>query len=248
MPTFAEMRNLRAALKSFKTEDKENLYKPLKRWFEEYGYKFDENGDLVLAKNAAQFDYMRPEKLLENDREAFRNAPLNYNQKVAAEKARKTKAILDTERARRRALTPAQRRREDLTLANRIEKDRRSRMSYEQRRALESLDARRGLDLEFVGTGAHNLPVIRDAGQKVAALLESKPIVSLADALKELGAGLPFGHAFHPLIQRLIDLKMDDAFVGWDRGNTMRSSAVGNFDVVDGRRVIKFNRAGLEEM
>ena len=143
VPTFSEMRSLRATLKSFKTEDREQLYKPLKRWFEDYGFKFDDSGDLVLAKNAAQFDYVQPSKVLENDRSAFRNAPLNYNQKVAAQEARKRKAMIDTERARRAALTPAQRRREDLTLANRIEADRRKGMSYEQRRALEALDLAR---------------------------------------------------------------------------------------------------------
>lgn len=248
VPTFSEMRNLRATLKSFKTEDREQLYKPLKRWFEDYGFKFDNNGDLVLAKNAAQFDFVQPSKVLENDRSAFRNAPLNYNQKVAAEKARKHKLMLDTERARRRALTPAQRRREDLTLANRIERERRKGMSYEQRRALESLD-RRGLNLELVGTGAYDTPVLRAAGAKVADLLEREPIASLNDVLNELGAALPEGHAFHPLIQKLISLNMSNAYVGWDRtGKLMNPDAVGNLSVAGGRRIIKLNRLGLEAM
>jgi hypothetical protein len=247
VPTFTEMRNLRYAMRDFKQTDKEQLYKPLKRWFEEYGYKFDENGDLTLAKNAGQYSYMQPEKVLEHDRTAFHNAPLNYQQKIAAQRAKKNKAVLDTERARRRALTPAQRRREDLTLANRIEAERRRGMGYEQRKALEALD-RRGLDLEMNGL-AVNTPALRSAGAKLADLLEREPIASLESALKELGAALPENHQLHPLIERLLSLKMDNAFVGWDRtGKLMRSTAVGNFSVVGGRRVIKLNRIGLEEM
>lgn len=248
VPTFSEMRNLRATLKAFKSEDRDQLYKPLKRWFEDYGFKFDDSGDLMLAKNAAQFDYMQPSKVLENDRSAFRNAPLNYNQKVAAQEARKRKIMFDTERARRRALTPAQRRREDLTLANRIEANRRKGMSYEQRRALEALD-RRGLNLELTGAGMYSSELLRTAGSQVADLLEREPIAKLNDVLKELGKKLPNDHAFHSLIGRLMDLNMDNAFVGWDRtGKLMNPDAVGNFSVVSGRRVIKINRAGLEAM
>src|SRR5262245_7840755 len=252
MPTFAEMRNLRAALKSFKTEDKENLYKPLKRWFEEYGYKFDENGDLVLAKNAAQFDYMRPEKLLENDREAFRNAPLNYNQKVAAEKARKTKAMLDKERARRAALTPAQRRREDLTLANRIEKDRRSTMSYEQRKALEALD-RRGLNLELMDLN-NDVPSLRRAAEAIANVMEDQSAVAMGNAiLQKIAASLPDNHPYQPLVQRLIALNMDDLIVGWDRSGELTKKAFANYKeqrdpTGEVNRVIRFNRPKFEAM
>jgi hypothetical protein len=249
VPTFSEMRSLRAALQSFKKEDREQLYKPLKRWFEDYGFKFGEDGDLVLAKSAAQFDFIQPTQVLENDRSAFRNAPLNYNQKVAAEKLRKNKTMINAERARRAALTPAQRRREDLTLANRIEKERRKGMSYEQRRALESLD-RRGLNLELTGGASlYSSEILRTAGAQVADLLEREPIAKLNDVLKELGKKLPNDHAFHSLIGRLLDLNMDNAFVGWDRtGKLMNPDAVGNFSVVAGRRVIKLNRPGLEAM
>lgn len=252
MPTFAEMRNLRAALKSFKTEDKENLYKPLKRWFEDYGYKFDENGDLVLAKNAAQFDYARPEKLLENDREAFRNAPLNYNQKVAAEKARRRNAMLSKERARRAALTPAQRRREDLTLANRIEKDRRSTMSYEQRKALEALD-RRGLNLELMDLN-RDLPSLRAAAEAIANIMEDQSSVAMGTAvLQKLAATLPQDHPYQPLVQRLLSLNMDDLIMGWDRSGELTKNAFANFSqrtdpTGEVNRVIRYNRPKFEAM
>jgi hypothetical protein len=247
VPTFSEMRNLRYAMKDFKKTDREQLYKPLKRWFEEYGFKFDEDGDLKLAKNAAQFDYIQPDSVLENDRSAFRNAPLNYSQKVKAEAARKRKLMIDRERARRAALTPAQRRREDITLANRIEADRRKGMSYEQRKALEALD-RQDLNLELVGFSG-GVSAYREAGAALGALMEREQVVSLNDALKELGASLPMGHPTLALVNRLLDLDMQDAFVGWDRtGKTMRQKAAGNFAVIGGRRVLRFNRPLFERV
>lgn len=250
VPTFTEMRNLRYALRKFKATDKEQLYKPLKRWFEEYGYKFDPEGDLVLAKNAGQYDYMRPTKVLEQGRDAMRGAPLNYNQKVALVERRRLNAIKDKERARRNALTPKQRAREDLTLANRIESLRRSVMGYDQRKALESLDRQAPLYLRLLDMN-QNIDALRTAGEAVAARLEDSAVTTTGDQILHilqfnLGADQPFS----ALVQRLIDLNMHDVRVSWDheRGE---DDSFGRFNQVTldsgvQRREIKFNRRKFE--
>jgi hypothetical protein len=246
VPTFAEMRNLRYALRDFKATDKEQLYKPLKRWFEEYGYKFDASGDLVLAKNAAQFDYTQPESVVLQGRDAMRNAPLNFNQKVAARKARQMKAVLDKERARRAALTPAQRRREDRVLANRIEKDRRSGMSFEQRKALEALD-RRSLKLELLDVNA-DIPSLRNSAEAVAAVLEdANP--QLQDALRKITASLPASHPYQALVSRLLAANLSDVKLSYgDMKGSFATFTQTKYTSGRIERAIRINRTRLEEM
>lgn len=52
-PTFQEMNNLRFALRLFRSKDatREALFKPLKRWFADLGFKFD-GQDLAVKKSA----------------------------------------------------------------------------------------------------------------------------------------------------------------------------------------------------
>lgn len=252
-PTFTEMRNLRYALRDFKRTDREQLYEPLKRWFQDYGFKFDANGDLVLARNAAQFDYMIPDRVLENERSAFRNAPLNANQKRAAWLRKRRDDMIAKERARRAKLTPAQRRREDLILAARIEKALRAEMSYEQRKALEALDRQSPLNLELHLLG-QDLPGVKKAATALADALEAESTLPLNTALQRLRQTLPIDHQLMPLVERLIALNMDDAVVTWDHtGKVVGMKNLGHFDdtLTDSsgrrRRVIRLNRKLFEE-
>lgn len=256
IPTFSEMRGLRYALQSFKQEDMEGLYKPLKRWFGEYGFKFDDNGDLVLAKNASQYEYVNEAAALRKlrDKAAFRNAPQNYNQKVAAQKARRAKAAADLETARRAALTPAQRAREDRNAAARAERARRAPMSYEQRSALEALDRQsRTLKLELMDIN-QDLPSLRRGAESIAAALEGGTTVPrLSNVLQTLASQLPSNHPYQPLVQRLISLNMDDAIIGWDNRGEGANAAFAHFTQItdptgESNRVIRFNRKRLEEL
>ncbi len=258
VPTFAEMRNLRYALNDFQQTDRENLYKPLKRWFEEYGFKFDDKGALVLARNAAQFEYVNETQLLRKARDAsgFRNAPLNYKQKLALEKQRRKQALIDKERARRAKLSPRQRAREDRSLANKIEKDRRKGMSYLQRRALEALDMRSTQYRMSAMDLAADVPATRASVEGLADLLESQgdAPVRLTDALQVIGSNLPADHPYQTLIQRLSNIGLADVAVRW--GETP-AGTLGVFQTVgatlpDGTRVtdriIRLNRQTLENL
>lgn len=258
VPTFTEMRNLRYALRDFKQENREALYKPLKRWFEEYGFKFDTDGDLVLAKNAAQFEYVNETQLLRKARDAasFRNPELNYNQKVAREEARRKQALLDKERARRAELSPKQRAREDRSLADKIEKERRKGMSYEQRRALESLDMRsttyrlQAMDL------VADMPAVRAAARGLADILERQGRLPtrLEDALQVIGANLPAEHPYQQVLQRLMSSGIQEVSVRWGQlpRGVLGAFQTKNVTLPDGQqftgRLITLSRAQLEDM
>lgn len=258
VPTFTEMRNLRYALRDFKQSDREQLYKPLKRWFEEYGFKFDAEGDLVLAKNAAQFEYINETQLLRKARDAagFRNPELNYNQKIAREKARRKQALIDKERARRASLTPKQRAREDRQLADKIEKERRKGMSYQQRRALESLDMRSTqYRLGAIDITA-DMGAVRSSVEGLADLLETagQLPVKLTDALQVVGANLPPDHPYQSVIQRLSNIGLNDVALRWANlpdgvfgvFNTTNTTLPDGQEVVG--RIIRLNRRELERL
>lgn len=246
LPTFNEMRQLRAAMQSFKQTSREELYKPLKRWLRELGFKFDETGDLVLAKNAAEYDKIKPTHDLTGRRTAFQNTPLNANQKRAAWQAKRYKEMLDKERARRAKLSPSKRRREDVSLLSRLEQERRERetanMSYEQRKAWESME-RRGLPLELDSFYTMVLPQIRPAVQRITTALEADDPPRLDSVLKTLATTLPPDHPYQPLLQRMIDLNMVDVDVNW---GDLRGGSAGKF--YESTRTITLNRATFETM
>lgn len=196
---------------------------------------------------------MIPDRVLENERSAFRNAPLNANQKRAAMLRKRRDAMIAKERARRAKLTPAQRRREDLILAARIEKARRSEMSYEQRKALEALDRQSPLNLELHLLG-QDLPGVKKAATALADALEAESTLPLNTVLQRLLQALPVEHQLMPLVERLMALNMDDAVVTWDHtGKVVGMKNLGHFDdtLTDSsgrrRRVIRLNRKLFEE-
>jgi hypothetical protein len=247
-PTFNEMRNLRYALQTFKKTDNEQLYKPLKRWFSDFGYKFDDKGDLVLARNAKEFEYEQPSELLKQDRTAFLNHPQNYVQKMRAAAAQRLDKMLSGERRRRAELTEAQRIREDRTLANRIERDRRSTMSYAQRTALEALDRQtKPLGLELLSLTS-DAPGVRLAAEAISSLLEENQsgFVPLTDLLKLASSKIAADHAYQPILQRLIALNMADATVTWDRSGKFVTGIADYRQVGSSERVIRVNRPKLE--
>lgn len=271
VPTFSEMRNLRYALRDFKADNREGLYKPLKRWFQEYGFKFDTDGDLVLAKNAAQFEYVNETQLLQKARDAnrarspgtaqtgpaFRNPELNYNQKVTQEKLRKKQALINKERARRAALSAKQRAREDRSLADKIEKDRRKGMSYQQRRALESLDLRSTQFRMAAIDLTADMPGLRAAAAGLADALETSGRVpsKLTDALTAVGSKLAPDHPYQTVLQRLMNSGLDGVAVRWAR--SLPDGYLGGFDtksltLPDGTvvtdRLIRLNRNRFEEL
>lgn len=253
-PTFNEVRNLRFALREFKQTNKEDLYKPIKRWFSEIGFKFDADGDLVLAKNAAQYDSSDFKQAAEErTRAAFRNAPLNYTQKMKAAARKKLDEFLSGERKRRAGLTTKQRNLEDIRLANKIEKDRRSGMSFEQRKALEALDRQQPLYLDLMDIST-DMPGVRGAAQAMADLLEENQdgAVDLTDLLKLASAKLAPDNAYQAILQRLIKLDMKDATVGWDRTGRIVSKGFAHYQQVNNptgtRRSIMINRPKFEQL
>lgn len=250
IPTFNEMRKLRYALQDFKKTNNKELYKPLRDWFTEFGYKFDDAGDLVLAKNAAQFDYVQPTKVMARSREAMQGAPLNYNQKVALENRRRLNAVKDKERSRRNALTPAQRRREDMTLANRIERLRRSTMTIEQRKALEGLDRQSPLYLRLDAIN-QDLPSLRKAAETIADTMEGYGFQSTSGeiVLKSLSATLPANHPYQMLVRRLLNLDMKDVIVSWDGDMGNSFGEYSQTEDANGKwRHLRFNRRRYEEL
>lgn len=246
VPTFNEMRNLRFALREFQQTNKEGLYKPLKRWFTEYGYKFDENGDLVLARNAKEFDYSRPTEVLANEREAFQGAPLNFNQKIAAVERKRVQDMLTAERARRAALKPWQRRREDRSMALRIENEFKSKMSYEQRKAYESLNRQSPLNLELRSVST-DMPGVQAASQAMASMLEESAgdFADLNTMLKHAAGKLAADNAYRPIIERLLALNMK-VDVAWDRTGKFVSGFADYRQIGQRERMIRFNRPKFE--
>ena len=263
-PTFNEMRNLRHALQALKQEEAE-LYTSLRDWFETFGYKFDKNGDLLLTKGltepspttgersiiygaetAQEYQYVQPPPLARYARAAFHHRPLNANQIRRGMQLKWMAKRKAAERARRAALTPAQRRREDLSLAKGIEKARRDELREarkhlppEIRAALEAqdrqmklynvMDDRLNMEVSLYGI---NQPAIQKAAAALRTYLDSTApgygrAKELNAVLKEVGAALPFDHPYLPLINRLIELNMTDAVVAWDDGSTLGRPGTG---------------------
>lgn len=243
-PTFNEIKNLRYALREFKQTSNDELYQPLKRWFREYGFKFDREGDLILAKNAADFQYSNEVQLLRQARDpaAFRNAPLNFNQKVAGVKRAKRDALIAKERARRGELTQAQRNREDRTLADRMERDRRKGMSYEQRRALESLDSRSSEYQMSADSIVADKPAVYAASQGLIELLQRSGGLTparVSDAVQVIGSNLAHDHPYQSILQRLANVGLKDVAV---RLGQVKPGSLGTFQTVsavlpDGKKV-----------
>ncbi len=282
VPTFTEMRNLRYALREFNRTNPKGLYAPLKDWFQRYGYKFDKDGDLILSRNASlveadgiqsarsasEFSYERPTKVLERvakggsdpdlpnavkvDRGAFLGTPQNYNQKVASVERKRVQEMLNKERARRAALSPYQRRREDRTMAMRIEREFTSKMSYEQRKAYESLNRQQPLNLELRSV-SQDMPGVQQAARAMADVLEENGngFVGLTDILKLASSKLSADNAYQSILQRLISLDMKDAIVSWDRTGE-RVAGFAHFIQHTDRsgatdRIISINRPKFEE-
>lgn len=246
IPTFNEMRQLRYALRDFKQTNKDGLYDPLRDWFTDFGFKFDENGDLKLAKNAAEFDYMQPTKVLEQGRDAMLGAPLNYSQKLRRAAKARYEALVDPERKRRASLTEEQRRKEDLSLWTKLERQRRAGMSYEQRKALEAMD-RQGIPRLQAEELAADVPAVRAAAQRIGAALEAGP-TELGPLMKRVAASLPAG-PLRDIAERLSNLSMPDAMVTW--GKT--GDDLGELDDTmadhtgQQRRVLRLNRGRFEQ-
>lgn len=244
IPTFTEMRQVRTALNAFREIDKKEMYTPLRRLLRGLGFKFDEKGDLVLAKNAADYDYMPPP--VEVGKASTRiGTELNHNQKVAAQQAKRMKALLDAERTRRAKLTPAQRRRENLSLLRKLERERTERltrdMTYEQRKAWEAME-RRGLPLELDSYYTMTLPEIRPAMQRVGAAFESREPQNLHAILQTIASALPATHPYQPLLERMINLGMLDVEIGW---GATQDDSLGTY--WDDTRLIAINRGKLEQ-
>jgi hypothetical protein len=144
-PTFGEMRNLRYALRDYKQSNKP-AYKLLKEWFEHFGYKFDAEGDLVLAKKASDFEYTQPAAVMQESKDEQIDEDAASAEETETEVAEK--GVTPSERsdptrrlgvarnakqraieeARRRYLTPEEYRRYQMLPAERIREDIREQM------------------------------------------------------------------------------------------------------------------------
>jgi hypothetical protein len=246
VPTFNEMRQLRYAMREFNSTNPDGLYKPLKRWFTEYGYKFDDKGDLVLARNASEFDYVQPTEVLRADRTAFQGTPQNYNQKVASVERKRVQEMLDKERDRRAALKPWQRRREDRTLAIKLEREQTAHMSYEQRKAYEALNRQSPLDLELRSVST-DMPGVQGASRAMADMLEESgnDFADMNDMLRAASAKLAPDNAYQAVLHRLIALNMK-VDVAWDRTGKFVSGFADYRQIGQRERMIRFNRPKYE--
>lgn len=232
VPTLEEMQGLAFALKRFRSSasTRIDLFDPLKRFFSEFGFKFD-NQELVVPMKNGQLDYDNETDLLRKMRNRFAyNNPLTVEERAAAVQERRN--------------------REGIARADRAEANRKAGLTDEQRAAEAGKDTR--LKLEIADATAAR-PPMRQAAAKLGEVLESEALVGLNDVLKAVGSSLPADHAYQPLIQRLVALGMDDALVTWDRsGQIVGENAPGHFDdnLTDSsgrvRRVIRLNRPYFE--
>lgn len=232
VPTLKEMQDLAFALKRFRggANTRIDLFDPLKRFFTEFGFKFD-GQDLVIPMKDGKLDYNNETDLLRKMRDRFA-----YNHPLTAEE--------------RAAESDVRRKRREAEEFERAESVRKAALTDEQRAAEADQDPR--LKLEIADATAAR-PQMRQAASKLGSVLESESLVGLNDALKSVASSLPADHAYQPLIQRLLNLSMDDALVTWDRsGQIVGDNSPGHFDdnLTDSsgkvRRVIRLNRNYFE--
>lgn len=254
-PSLKELEGLKFALKRFKYTKtaRADLLKPLKRFFEEYGYKFDESDELIVPKDSTYTDtaLLRAAR----DKTGYRYVETPAEREANEQRARNRADMIRrraAETRRRAVLTPKQRAAEDRQLMRALEKDRRSRMTLEQRKALEALDRRDRLKLELLDLQA-DLPSMRESAKAAAGLLEELPRLPLNHVLKTVAARMSADNPYQAIIRRLIDLDMSDTSVGWDRTGERVKDAYGTFNVKtleSGRRVreINLSRAKYEAM
>lgn len=231
-PTLQEMQGLGFALKRFRSaaSTRIDLFDPLKRFFSEFGFKFDGN-ELAIPMKNGELDYDNEATLLRKMRDRFA-----YNHPLTPEE--------------RTAEVATRRQREATAQFARDEKARQSNLTPEQR-ALEA-DQNPKLNLEIADATASR-PQMLAAARKLGAILEAEPLASLNDTLKAVASLLPANHAYQPWIQRLLALGMNDAIVTWDRsGNIVGENSPGHFDdnlsdsTGQRRRVIRLNRPYFE--
>src|SRR5690606_36872522 len=121
LPTVEEMEQVRMVLRRFRgsATARENLFKPLKKWFEDMGFEFDglelkvpdmSVDGTPLRRTRERYGYRYDVPLAE--RNAFAD-----KQRTAREAQRRRVS----EYTRRSRLSPAQRAREDLNLARKVE-------------------------------------------------------------------------------------------------------------------------------
>lgn len=231
-PTLQEMQGLAFALKRFRSsaDTRIDLFDPLKRFFSEFGFKFD-GSELVVPVKDGQLDYDNEAALLRKMRDRFAyNHPLTAEERTAESQNRKSK--------------------EDIAQADRNESTRKASLTDEQRAAEAGKDPR--LKLEIADATAPR-PPLRQAAQKLGGILENESVANLNDALKAVASSLPADHSYQALVQRLLNLRMDDALVTWDRsGQIVGDNSPGHFDdnLTDStgrvRRVIRLNRQYFE--
>lgn len=204
VPSRQEMEKLRLAMQRFRGSPtaREDLLKPLKRWFQELGFVFD-GAVLDIDASLAGLTETRLLQKLRN------RVGFEYTETPQERRQRERNAMVDkqlakdeqTEMIRRARLTPEQRLREDRKAAVKAERLRRRAMSPEQRAAAAAMD-RQGVPAA-PGPAMDTAPTF-DPGTPSRAELE-KQLATLQTALDAAKGYSRAARARRAALRKVID-------------------------------------------
>lgn len=222
-PTLQEVEDLKFALNRFRLAPttREDLYKPLKRFFQDFGFKFDESGLIVPMNAQGKFEYSNEADLLRKMRNkaSFQNS-LSPEQRAAEEARRKSRAdkIREENRERRRLM--------DMTEEQRAAEERGDILKASRDLTKEE----RALQFQF-NTLDQNIPALQRSATALGRLLETPQIpLNLNQAVGIIAANLPRDTAYAGILRKLSEIDFPDTKVFYDfTGKDIRGSAPADY-------------------